>query len=77
MSALQKMIKLWESKDNFCPGIDLSKAEAAFYKVAISQKICLLDGCIYANSSGCRVHDLGVEGVTSCIKFKQSLPKAG
>jgi len=30
---------------------------------------CELKFCIYANTPGCRVHGLGVTGITGCIKY--------
>jgi len=30
---------------------------------------CELKFCIYANTPGCRVHGLGVEGITKCVKY--------
>jgi hypothetical protein len=34
-------------------------------------KICFLEGCRYRNTPGCRVHNWGVFGITSCIKYEK------
>jgi hypothetical protein len=64
------MIMSWEWKDNFLADLDLSKEEAAFYKASQKNPVCYMD-CIYKDTDGCRVHSLGVSGITECIKFEE------
>jgi len=33
------------------------------------KKPCVIEGCKYENTPGCRAVGLGVEGITKCVKY--------
>ena len=37
--------------------------------------VCIFKDCKYRGTQGCRVHDLGVRGITECVKYKPSEEK--
>jgi len=35
------------------------------------KKSCVIEGCPYENTPGCRAEGLGVEGITKCVKYDE------